>query len=192
MHQGDADPRTDEQLVQAANAGEQEAFEALYLRYRDWVVALAYRLTGSRDAALDIAQEVFLWLLRLFPGFELRAKMKTVLYPAVRNAAITGRRRESVIHSNRAEVVSISIVGAPGATNPGEAEARDRVAALREIFSALSSIHREVLILRFADDLSLEEIALAIGMPLGTVKSRLHHALGALRADPRARKLYFE
>ena len=55
----------------------------------------------------------------------------------------------------------------------------------------LPETHREVVLMRFVDGLSLDEIATALDIPLGTVKSRLHNALNALRADPRVRK-YFE
>src|SRR5690348_8926110 len=83
-----SDPRTDDELVAAINDGDAAAFEALYLRYRDWSTALAFRFTADRDAALDVMQEAFLYLLRKFPGFTLTAQMKTFLYPVIRHLAI--------------------------------------------------------------------------------------------------------
>ena len=183
------DPRSDAELVRAANAGEDGAFAALYVRYRDWVVALAFRLSGSREDAFDIAQEVFLWLLHSFPGFELRAKMKTVLYPAVRNAAITrGRKRRREPPLDAAAPLAAKHISA----SSSDSERTEALQALGDVLAQLPPIHREVLILRFGDDLSLEEISMAMGLPLGTVKSRLHHALHSLRENPRTRKLYFE
>jgi RNA polymerase sigma-70 factor (ECF subfamily) len=184
------DPRSDEELVRAANSGEEAAFTALYLRYRDWVVSLALRLTDSREEALDIAQEVFLWLLQLFPGFELRAKLKTVLYPAVRNAAITRGRRCRPTMPLPLDNASVAVEHISASSD--DLDPRESREALLEVLSKLSDIHHEILILRFADDLSLEEIAVAIGLPMGTVKSRLHNALAALREDPRTKKYYFE
>lgn len=192
VHMPPEDPRSDDDLVRAANAGEEAAFVALYLRYRDWVVALAFRLTASREEALDIAQEVFLWLLQLFPGFELRAKMKTVLYPAVRNGALTRGRRESVMRDHRDSLAALATSQGSDPTMKDDTEARDRREALQQALASLSDIHREILMLRFADELSLEEIALAVGLPLGTVKSRLHHALSTLRTDPQTKNFYFE
>jgi len=184
------DPRSDLELVRAANRGEEAAFELLYLRYRDWVVGLAFRLTGSREEALDIAQEVFLWLLQLFPGFELRANMKTVLYPVVRNAALTRGRRKGIAQVHAQSMTTLAVSRSTDASAPDDHETLERRAALAEGLSSLPEIHREILMLRFADDLSLEEIALAIGLPLGTVKSRLHHALESLRRHPMM-KIYF-
>ena len=62
------DARTDQELVALANGGDASAFEVLYLRYRDWVVNLAFRFTGDRDLALDVLQETFLYFLKNFPG----------------------------------------------------------------------------------------------------------------------------
>ena len=87
------DARTDLELVAAVNRGDAAAFEALYIRYRDWVVSLAHRFTGDPDLALDVLQETFLYFLKRFPGFHLTAQLKTFLYPAVRNLSIAARRK---------------------------------------------------------------------------------------------------
>lgn len=177
------DPRTDLQLIAALNRGDAAAFESLYFRHRDWVVALAHRLTGSEDLALDVTQETFLYFLRKFPGFRLTANLKTFLYPAVKNLSIAARRRAARVQSSEAELAVIEQTAA--AETLGVAN-NDLAAALAN----LSAEHREVLLLRFVDDLPLAEIAEAVNVPLGTVKSRLHHALEALRQDARAREYF--
>lgn len=167
----DAD-REDARLVDAANRGDRAALEALYDRHRDWVAGLAHRLTGHRDDALDVLQEAFLYFFRKFPGFEKRARIRTFLYPVVRNLAIdAGRRRR-----RQPTVQGPPDAAAPAARDPG-AE-RDELAAR---LVSLDSDHREVVLLRFADDFELAEIAAALEIPLGTVKSRLHHALKKLK-----------
>ena len=88
-----ADPRSDAELVAAANGGDRAAFEAIYRRYRDWVARLAYRFTADHDGALDVTQEAFVYLLRKFPGLELRARLTTLLYPAVKHLARDWRAR---------------------------------------------------------------------------------------------------
>src|SRR5215813_2253215 len=88
-----ADARSDQQLIAAINGGDAAAFDVLYLRYRDWVAGLASRFTGDHDAALDVLQETFLYVLKKFPGFRLTANFKTFLYPAVRNLSIATRRK---------------------------------------------------------------------------------------------------
>ena len=173
------DPRSDQELVAAANAGDADAFEALYARYKEWVVNLAMRLTGDADQALDVLQETFIYLLSKFPGFVLTSRLTTFLYPAVKNIAIHLRRkRDRMIRSELPEGVPAP---APTATADGD---------LAAVVAALPETHREVVLMRFVDGLSLEEIAQALGIPLGTVKSRLHNALAALRKDPRVQRFF--
>lgn len=176
------DPRSDEALVAAANGGDAAAFEALYRRHRDWAMALAYRVSRDPDLAADVVQETFLDWLRRFPGFELRAQVRTFLHPIVRHTAIRLAQRRRRDGGGRAPE---ELPADPSRATGADANV---VAALAE----LTEGQREVMILRFADGLSLAEIATALGVPLGTVKSRLHHALAALRGDPRTRDLLDE
>jgi len=181
--QKDRDQRTDLELVAAINGGDAAAFEVLYLRYRDWVVGLAHRFTGDSNSSLDILQETFLYLLKKFPGFRLSANMKTFLYPAVRNLSIAARKKAARYQSGELGASQIEEIPACD-TVPGSS------GEVGAILAMLGPEHREVLLLRFVDDLTLAEIAQALGIPLGTVKSRLHHALERLRAHPRTRGLF--
>ena len=175
------DCRADEELVAAANCGDAEAFAVLYHRHRDWVAKLALRFTGQPDLALDVLQETFLYLLRKFPGFTLTARLQTFLYPAVKNLAIAARRKAERF---RSDPVELNDLPAPTPQPPTRRE------ELAQALAMLSDEHREVLLLRFVDDLSLAEIADALEVPLGTVKSRLHNALGRLRQDERTRRYF--
>ena len=177
------DAPSDQQLIAALNAGAADAFEPLYLRYRDWVVALAHRFTGDESLALDVMQETFLYLLKKFPGFRLTAQMKTFLYPAVKNLSLAARRKAGRVQSTAAEQQHLAQLPAAEIIFTNSAE-------LSAALANLSEDHREVLLLRFVDDLSLAEIAEAISIPLGTVKSRLHHALQILRSDPCAQEFF--
>src|SRR5262249_22053007 len=136
----------------------------------------------SEDLALDVLQETFLYLLRKFPGFRLTAQLKTFLYPAVKNLSIAARQKAGRYQSTEAEQEFLEQLPASPAL-PGRG---DLAAALAN----LSEEHREVLLLRFVDGLPLAEIAEAVEVPLGTVKSRLHHALESLRNDPRAKEFF--
>jgi len=178
------DAPSDQQLVAALNTGDAAAFETLYFRHRDWVVNLALRFTGSEDLALDVMQETFIYFLKKFPGFRLTANLKTFLYPAVKNLSIAARRKAVRVQSTEAELQYLEML--PAVDVP-LAQSTELAAALAN----LSPDHREVVLLRFVDDLSLAEIAEATTIPLGTVKSRLHHALETLRQDQRAKE-YFE
>ena len=172
----------DAELVAAINQGSHSAFEALYRRHRDWTVNLAFRFTGDEALALDVMQETFLYLLRKFPGLELRASLRTFLYPAVRNLSIAARRKAGRCQASDAENEILARLPAPETRIAGD----DDLAA---VLASLPAHQREVLLLRFVDGFSLEEIADALGIPLGTVKSRLHNALKTLRDDPRTRTL---
>ncbi len=177
------DPRSDQDLVRALNAGDASAFDALYYRYRDWVVRLAYRFTRDRDDALDVLQETFAYLARKFPGFVLTAGMTTFLYPVVTNSALAIRRKRRRLVTGSDETIAVPAVEGTGSDNT-----RD---ALAQILARIPDPSREVLLMRFVDGLKLHEIAAALGVPVGTVKSRLHNALETLRADERMRT-YFD
>lgn len=182
---GRADLPGDAELVAAINQGSHAAFETLYRRHRDWTVNLAFRFTGDEALALDVMQETFLYLLRKFPGFELRSQLRTFLYPAVRNLSIAARRKASRCQAGAGEEGILATLPAPEIAPSGSDD-------LTTVLAALTEEHREVLLLRFVDGLSLEEISGAMEIPLGTVKSRLHNALKLLRESPRTRELFGE
>ncbi|MGB0578612.1 MAG: RNA polymerase sigma factor, partial [Limisphaerales bacterium] len=175
------DPRSDQELVNALNRGDSAAFDVLYFRHREWVVNLSFRFTRDRDAALDVLQETFVYFAKKFPGFKLTAQLRTFFYPAVKNLSLASKRKAERLQP----LPDDGLHETPAPENPAASE-RD------EIFAALEGIseeQREVLTLRFIDGFQLGEIAAAMGIPIGTVKSRLHNALTALRKDPRTKKL---
>ncbi len=185
------DRRTDQELIAAANAGDCGAFEAIYERYRDWVLRVAWRYNPDRDEAMDAVQETFLYLLRKFPGFKLTSRMTTFLFPVVRNIALTQRRRRGRDESGTADVDVAARVwkGARAVSDAGAPHA-DSGDDLAVVLGGLPEAQRDVLLMRYVDDMELAEIAAALEVPLGTVKSRLHGALERLRADPGARRYF--
>jgi RNA polymerase sigma-70 factor, ECF subfamily len=180
------DRREDQELIAAANAGDGEAFEVLYYRYRDWAGNLALRFTGDHYLALDVLQETFIYFLKKFPGFTLTCQLKTFLYPVVKHLALQARRKSDRYSLNDDAISSWEESAPAPEANHSSAE------AIAELLAKLSESHREVLRLRFLDGLSLQEIAIALEIPLGTVKSRLHHALESLRCGDEAKKLFEE
>jgi RNA polymerase sigma-70 factor (ECF subfamily) len=174
--------RSDEELIRAIEAGDSGGFDALYYRYRDWVVGLAHRFTGNADDALDVLQETFSYLIRKFPGFVLTARMTTFLYPVVKNLSLAARRKRGRFAGD--EEVLLQLPAAPGE------DPRRWRGELAQVMSALPGTHREVVLMRFVDGMSLEEIGEALGIPLGTVKSRMHNALNTLRGDERTRNYF--
>jgi RNA polymerase sigma-70 factor (ECF subfamily) len=175
--------QSDVDLIAAINGGDADAFEILYWRYRDWVMGLAFRFTGDSDAALDVIQETFLYFLKKFPGFRLTAQLKTFLYPAVRNLSIAARRKANRYQASPGDLEQIANAATPE-------PARTATGDLEALLKQLPEEQREVLMLRFVDGLSLAEISEAMGIPLGTVKSRLHNALHTLRTDDRTKEFF--
>ena len=179
------DPRSDQDLVAALNAGDAAAFDALYYRYRDRILRLAYRFTANHADAQDVLQETFTYLYKKFPGLRLTASMTTFLYPVVRNLSLEIHRKKRTATAAAAAIVE-ELPGFAAATTSEDQTRADLVAAMAN----LSPEHRQTVLLRFVDDLTMDEIAAATGVPVGTVKSRLHHAIAALREDPRVRRYF--
>lgn len=180
------DPRSDETLVEVCNEGDAreaaEAFEALYRRHTDYVLRVALRFVPDTDTALDVLQETFAYLLRRFPptgeGLELTAKLTTLLYPVAKNNAITALRK-----AGRWEPSGDVLPDDLPAPEPADSD------DLQKVLGALPQGQREVLQLRFVDDLPLNEISEVLGIPLGTVKSRLHLGVARLKSSDFARSL---
>lgn len=182
-HEVHIDARSDLELIDAVNAGDGSAFDVLYLRHRDWVVNLAYRFTRDRDLALDVLQETFLYFLKKFPGFTLTARLTTFFYPAVRNLSLSALKKA---RRYQADEEIGEHVQAPAEAAPVETQREQ----LSVVMAELSVEHREVLLLRFVEGMKMGEIAAAMSIPSGTVKSRLHNALTLLRKDERTRKFF--
>ena len=184
------DRRSDAELVDACNRADASAataaFEILYVRHRAYVLRVAQRFARDRDIAADALQETFAYLLKQFPptgkGFTLTARLTTFLYPVAKNFALSAARKDRRLETGgEAEIEALADL------TPGEPQGGD---VIDRALTGLSTERREVLVLRFVDDLSLEEIATALEIPLGTVKSRLHLALKQLREDPRIKDLF--
>ena len=179
------DTRSDKRLIEACNRGDAreatKAFETLYERHKDYVVRVALRFVPDNDAALDVLQETFSYLLSKFPpsglGLDLTAKLTTLLYPIAKNNALTLHRK-----SRRFPAAD---------TMPDELQSPAAAADtdLRGLLRHLSAERREIVLLRFVDDMALQDIADALDIPLGTVKSRLHLAIKQLRGMPEVKKM---
>ena len=180
------DRRSDRELVELCNRGDRDeavqGFETLYRRHRDYVTRVALRFGADQDAAVDVLQETFLYLLKKFPptgeGLVLTAQLRSLLYPVAKNLTLSSLRQHARLDDS--EEFDPDRLPAPGDTDPAERDA----APLSSALARLSAERREVLLLRFVDDMSLQDIADTLSIPLGTVKSRLHLAVRELRESP--------
>ena len=144
------------------------------------MTGLAYRFTGHHDDSLDVLQETFAYFVRKFPGFELTAQMTTFLYPAVRNLSIAARKKRQRSTSSEENLDLFAESSAE------ESLERDDFS---QMLKSLSDAHREILLMRFVDNMTQPEIAAALDVKLGTVKSRLHHAVQAVKNSPAVAEL---
>lgn len=170
---------SEEALISACNAGDAAAFHELYLRNRDWAVRVAYRFTGDRDEALDVMQDAFAYLLSRFPGFTLSGRLTSFLYVVIRHGAFSTQRK-----LRRRTLTPDAGADLPAPPPGPDHQPPSEDTPLSRAVATLPDGQREVLLMRCVDGLSLAEIGTALSIPVGTVKSRLHHALAALRADP--------
>ena len=177
---------TDEQLVERALAGDSDAFGEVVRRWERKIYALAYGITGSVEDARDAAQETFISAYRNLQGFRGEAKVSSWLHRIAVNHCITRKRRARV----RAETGIEDEMESAGerflATNERESpalatETKERTEAVRRAVAALPPELREVVVLKEFEDLTFQEIADALQIPLSTVKSRLYTALKQLR-----------
>lgn len=168
---------SDEELVKNFMQGDKNAFRELVDRYQKPLLNYIYRFTARRELAEELTQEVFIALLQNFSRFDTQASFKSWVYAIATNRALNALRRHEPIMNE--DAISHKECGQKDPMlNVAEQE---RAAAVQQALASLPEKHRAIFILRFYQGLSYEEIALAIGCPLGTVKSRMCYALQKLR-----------
>jgi RNA polymerase sigma-70 factor, ECF subfamily len=174
MATGGAAELADPDLVERAREGDRGAFEAIYCRYQAIVYRFARSMTGSAAIAEDVTQEVFVALMCDLARYDPeRARLSTYLYGVARNVSRARLRREPRVvnlddlFSNGFEPLSPD--------DPSDALARSQeLLRLRQAIIRLPSRYREVVILCALHELSYTEAAEVIGLPVSTVRSRLH------------------
>ena len=174
---------TEKELVCAAAKGDEEAFAELVRMYENKAYHLALRMCGNAEDACDVAQDAFIAAWRGLPAFRGDAGFSTWLYRLVSNAAIDHLRRTKHQRSNASlDDEELSLDAPDSAPTPHEAaETEDLKEAVAKGLNELSDDHRAVLVMREMQELSYEEIAGALSLDLGTVKSRISRARNSLR-----------
>jgi RNA polymerase sigma-70 factor (ECF subfamily) len=175
---------SDDELVARAWSGVAEAREELARRHRNSAYLLALQLLGNRDDALDVAQEAmlrfFTTLGRIAPGRAVRPWLLAI----VRNQARDFWRRQRVRRAESIDADADGLVSEVVDAAPDPEEEAMRADLRRRVWRAIATLgadHREIVVLRDFHGLSYDELAHAIGIPLGTVMSRLHAARKRLR-----------
>ena len=169
---------TDAVLARRARAGDVEAFGALVERYKRHAYGHALGIVGSREDALDLSQEAFVRAFRARHTLDPERPFGAWLYQILRRVCFNFLR-DARTRARLLEAHGDWLVGAAreGQTSPAleveRAEARRRVAAALD---RLAPHEREVLVLKEFEDLTYREIAERVGVPIGTVMSRLYAA----------------
>lgn len=176
------DSRTDPELVRLARRGDDSAFGALIDRHAGWLFRVAVSMVGSQEDAEDLLQETFLAASRGLARFEERSSVKTWLRSILLNHVSKLYRSRKVrrhwsLDDDRGATIRAE-VETEAATPAATVESRTDVQAMLE---TLSEEHRQVIVLREIDGLSYEEMAKLLGVPRGTVESRLHRARQQLK-----------
>jgi RNA polymerase sigma-70 factor (ECF subfamily) len=180
---------SDVELVARVCGGDTEAFSNLIGRYQDYIYnAIAHLVAGSPDAE-DIAQEVFLKAFRNLKGFRREAEFSTWLYGIMLNSVRSywrgqGRRKDVARLGSTGRSDNPHPYSDPPSPDDGPMELSARsetVAAVRRAIEELEQDLREVIVLRDIEGASYEQLAQVLGLPLGTVKSRLFRARSALK-----------
>jgi RNA polymerase sigma-70 factor (ECF subfamily) len=161
------------------------AFARLVRLHEGMVFSLSARLLGDAEEARDVAQEVFLQVYRRLGRFEGRSSLKTWIYRIAVNQCHNRRRfwhRRRRDREDGLDAVTVEAAGARGGASPyEEARLHERARRVQAALLGLSFEHRSVLVLREVEGLTCEEVAGALGVPEGTVKSRLSRAREAMR-----------
>lgn len=157
--------------------GDVTAFEVLFRQYEKLVFKNAYLITGSREEAEDILQEVFVAVWRSRRTYDPnKSKLTTWLHKITVNKCLERKRKKKV------PFVYLGDIDAPEAKLTDEIlVSKQEYERLIEAMNSLDTKHRVVLVLRYFNDLTYAEIAQAVGIPLGTVKSRINQGLKLLR-----------
>lgn len=173
--EGDAEER---RLIDRSAAGDQEAFRQLVLRYHRLVINVGFRALGELSLAEDVAQDVFIKVYKALPTYRHDKPFKHWLHRVAANAVTDAlRRRRPVVSLDGMELPPAS-----GVPDPQDVAARhDLQRAVRHAIANLPPHYRDTIALQAFGELSYDEIARALDIPLGTVMSRLNGAKRLLR-----------
>lgn len=185
--------RSDDQLMlMVQETGDHAAFAALVRRYQKPLFGYLYRCTGDRYAAEDLFQETFMRIYQARAAFNRKLSFSAWAYRIATNAFLDMRKKKAVAMEKPAgdDVFSQYASGHDGPDKALLKKAKSQ--RVQELLSGLPDRYRTVLLLVHYQGLSLKDVAAALGIPVGTVKSRLHKAFRQLAALAEKRGLIDE
>jgi RNA polymerase sigma-70 factor, ECF subfamily len=171
--------------------GDQDAFAEVIELYKDKVFQICFRMLGNRHEAEDISQEAFIRAYVNIHTFNQKRKFSTWLYRIATNLCIDRIRKKKPDYYLDAEVTGTegltmySQVAAEGQLPEEEVEEMELQAEIQRQILKLPDKYRSVIVLKYIEELSLQEISEILDLPLGTVKTRIHRGREALRKQLR-------
>lgn len=161
---------TETEILQQVLAGRTDAYGEIFSRHRARAYGLAFQYLRNKEDARDVVQEAFIKAFQNLGKFQLDKEFCAWLLTIVRNLSIDLlRRRRKISGEGLSDTMS----------DPGSRQMTERKVLQKEIWEALDRLspsHREIIFLKDYQGHSYQEIAGIVGIPLGTVMSRLHHA----------------
>lgn len=184
-----ADSTSDADLIARARTGDDRAFAALVERYESAVAATVIGMLGRGDDADDVGQETFIRFHRALGSFRGESSLKTYLVHIAMNLSLNAlkRRRRSLLRfvSNDDDSDEIASLPEPRVGPEGNFDASELHDIVRAAVARLGEKHRAVVVLRLFHDYSTRETAEVLGLPEGTVLSRLSRAMKELETQLR-------
>lgn len=190
-------PDSDEQLLARLRAGERELFGTLVRRYERELFGYLRRYLGDDDLADDVFQNTFVQVYRKIKQYEPGRPARPWLYAIATNQAIDALRRRNRRADQRADAVTapdeegqarplFELLPASGDAPPDAADRTEQRELVRAAVERLPDLLRQVVLLAYFQGLKYRDVADALDIPVGTVKSRLHAALAKLTEDWKA------
>lgn len=182
--------KSDSEFIRIAQAGDRRALQSLAQMHSEPLLRCAVTLARDRQLAEDIVQETLFEAWRSIGRFDGRCRFSTWLYGILRHRYLKSIRRLSRVELGG---VSVDEIRSPPQSDDDpsrESQKSEDAMQIRKAVTDLPEEHRQVIELRFFADLSLDDIAAALDVPLGTVKSRLHNGLEKLRQQKIALNLF--
>ncbi|MCD9025689.1 RNA polymerase sigma factor SigW [Cohnella silvisoli] len=174
-------------LARLALKGDQRAFAEIVDLYKDKLYHLAYRMTGNRQEAEDVVQEAFLRVYKNLDRYDENQKFSTWIYRIATNLSIDRLRKRRAIYSLDAEssdhegLDGYAMLPSDDRTPESELLLSETQRLIHEAIATLPVKYKSVMILRYLQDLSLQEISDVLDMPVTTVKTRVHRGREFLR-----------
>lgn len=168
------------ELIKKAASGDNKAFSKIYYQYKELVYRVVYRLLGGTEDINDAVQQTFIELFKSLPGYAGKSKFTTWLYRIAVNVSIQFFRKKRVSEKFKTSEWELDTIPSSDTTSIN-IERKELKTQLEEALSSLQLKKRIVIVLHDIEHKTMEEISEIIGVPVGTIKSRLFYAREELK-----------